>query len=292
MDKGLGSVTWWGFSPAIDLIDYYEKANCNTIHSDGKKVGHINILLIGSGDIRHVLKSIASLNRRKGCSVHFYILENNMELYARALLLLSLALENPNTCGLQEKVELLIEIYGNSLVRSQTAAYIQQASNSFIEMVTDFDCLEERLPVFDLNSLKYKERDMLEGIFKLWRKPETDIFDIKHCWDLRVRQHLGTRYDTAKGAFDWDYSMKLCDRGAEIIGSRLYQRWRKEGVAFLLRDGNYDSSNKTLASGMIFQVDGERLGRRGTLFFVLTLCDYLVSSLFNVQKTALVLNGT
>lgn len=266
MDKGLGSVTWWGFSPAVDFIEYHQMAEFPAHKSNVSKP--IKILIIGSGDIRHILKSLSKRNllQKENLAaqpLHFYVIENNLELYARALLLLSLAFEKPQNLGLQEKTELMVEIFGNSLLRPHTALYVERTANSFVEMVTDFDLLSEALPIFDLDSLKYKERDMLEGIFKLWRKPDTKVFDIEQCWDLRVRQYLGTRYDTAKGAFDWDYSMKLCDRGGEIIGSRLYQRWRKNGVGFMLREGNYDVPNKTLASGMIFKVEGERLGRRG-----------------------------
>ena len=29
--------------------------------------------------------------------------------------------------------------------------------------------------------------------------------------DLHLRQHLGTRYDTRRGVFDWDYHMKLTE---------------------------------------------------------------------------------
>jgi len=32
-------------------------------------------------------------------------------------------------------------------------------------------------------------------------------------WNNRLRQYLGTRYDTRNGAFDWDLSMKLGDLG-------------------------------------------------------------------------------
>lgn len=269
MDKGLGTVTWWGFSPAIDIAEYFTMTGFSGHHAA------INVLIVGSGDIRHVLKtvSMARIQQAKTGSkaIHFYVLENNLELYARAILMISLALEHPDHLGLQEKAELMAEIFGNSLVRTQTAEYIQQSSNEFVKLVTDFDLLNERLPVFDLTGLKYKERDMLEGIFKLWRKPDTNIFDIEQCWDLRVRQYLGTRYDTAKGAFDWDYSMKLCDRGAEIIGSRAYQHWRKSGTAFQLREGSYDVPNKTLASGMIFNVQGERHGRRGLCFVIIII---------------------
>lgn len=274
MDKGLGSLTWWGFSPAIDLIEYHSLVSLD----DDKE--EIKVLLVGSGDIRHILKTVAQRKRhvdeiqkhnnesgsQNSCeskALHIYVLENNLELYARVMMLMSIALESTDKFGLQEKVELFAETFGNSLLRSQTATHVQSMANEFVKMVTDFDYLSEKLPLFDLESLKYKERDMLEGIFKLWRKPETTLFDVEKCWDLRVRQHLGTRYDSSKGAFDWDYSMKLCERGAEIINSRNYQRWRKRGVAFELREGTYDVPNKTLASGMVFNVDGDRVARRG-----------------------------
>ncbi|KAF6026422.1 DNAAF3 [Bugula neritina] len=264
MDKGLGAVTWWGFSPAIDVLEYFKLCDFKNKRSTADHHDiTVNVLLVGGADIRHILKTMTKLKFKQFQKVHFYILEHNLENYARILLLMSLALEKFATISLQEKTELMAEIFGNSLIRAQTASYIHELSNDFVKMVTDFDELNEKLPLFSLEALKYKERDMLEGIFKLWRKPDKNIFDIEQCWDLRIRQYLGTRYDTSKGAFDWDYSMKLSDRGAEIIGTQCYQRWRKTGVAFELRDGAYDMPNKTLASGLIFKNDGERHGRRG-----------------------------
>jgi dynein assembly factor 3 len=51
-------------------------------------------------------------------------------------------------------------------------------------MVTDFDYLGEKLPFVDMSQLKFKERDMLEAIFKFWRNPnrEKDVFDIEKAW--------------------------------------------------------------------------------------------------------------
>jgi len=40
---------------------------------------------------------------------------------------------------------------------------------------------------------------------------------------------------------------------ASIIHNRNYSRWRHKGVAYELREGSYDTSNRTLASGMIFK---------------------------------------
>lgn len=33
------------------------------------------------------------------------------------------------------------------------------------------------------------------------------------AWDYRVRQHLGTRYNSKMGCFDWDLTMKLHQKG-------------------------------------------------------------------------------
>lgn len=278
MDKGLGAVNWWGFSPSVDILSYL--GHVRNIEDKNE----VNILLAGAGDCRHVAKTVSqrmrhSKNSEEPISLHFYILESNLEQYARHMMLIAILLRSSGSMGLQERTELFAEIFANSLIRFQTAQFVQLMANQFIKMVTDFDYLENNLPVFDLSLLKYKERDMMEGIFKLWRKAEVEVFDVKQCWDSRVRQHLGSRYDSAKGAFDWDYSMKLCDRGAEIISSHNYQRWRKTGVAFQLREATYDVPNKTLASGLVFHVDGQRIGRRGKQLFSPMIDNVISSSL-------------
>ena len=40
---------------------------------------------------------------------------------------------------------------------------------------------------------------------------------------------------------------------AGIIGNRNYNKWRETGVAYEIREGNYNVSNRTLASGMILK---------------------------------------
>lgn len=80
-------------------------------------------------------------------------------------------------------------------------------------MVTDFEFSESVLPCLKMDALKFKERDFLEAIFKFWRSHETRDFDAAKCWDLRLRQHLKSRYDGIPNIFDWDYNMKLVDRG-------------------------------------------------------------------------------
>lgn len=80
----------------------------------------LNVLMIGAGDCRHILKTLARSYRHKKRKIHFYLLESNMELYARHMLFLSLALEPKKRMGLQEETELFLELYGNSLARKLT----------------------------------------------------------------------------------------------------------------------------------------------------------------------------
>lgn len=66
--------------------------------------------------------------------------------------------------------------------------------------------------------LQFKERDELARIFKLWIQPRpssssSELISMSRAWDYRVRQHLGTRYDSKKGCFDWDLTMKLHEKG-------------------------------------------------------------------------------
>lgn len=206
-----------------------------------------------------MLMTIARSNK----PLHFYIVESNLEILARHMMFLALVSEPLERLGLQERSELFLELYGNTLVRHHTADWLTDKTIELIRMVTDLDYLQEQLPILDLSLLKFKERDMLEGIFKFWRLPETNTFDIQRHWEGRLRHYLGTRYDSRSGVFDWDYHMKLNELAA-IVSSREYQSWREKGVAFQLRgDAPYEHSNRTLASGLIIRQGGERVARRG-----------------------------
>jgi dynein assembly factor 3 len=222
---GLGNINWWGFSPALDL-----QSVLNNSHENAE----LNFLLVGCGDPRHLLRTFASKGKwPKRKLIRFYVYEPRLELYARDLLLLSLAIEHPARRGIQEKTELFMEIFGNIQVRQQTADYIRTTSNELIKCITDFDYMRAKnLGCFDLSLLKFKERDFLESIFKYWRADtkKFDYFPAKKCWDLRLRTYLQTRYDTRSNSFDWDYSMKFADRkNTHVINSRIYASWRETG---------------------------------------------------------------
>jgi dynein assembly factor 3 len=111
------------------------------------------------------------------------------------------------------------------------------------------------MPLLRLDQLKYRERDHLENVFKFWQEARTK-FPISQYWDKRLRKHLGTRYDSRIGVFDWDYHMRLRPFGADHITSREYKNWRNNGVAFTWLETETTEPNLTLTTG-VFQVDVE-----------------------------------
>jgi len=225
---GFGNINWWGFSPSVNLLESYD------LNKTDKN--ELNVLLVNSGDQRHILHTIAMLkNYPKIKKVNFYVYDKMLELYARDFLPISLAIEHPSQRGIQEKSELFLEIFGNLFTREFTSTYIQTKANDFIKYITDLDHLQQtNLKLFDFSLLKYKERDFLEGIFKFWRlKIDLEKFPIDKCWEYRLRTYFGVRYDSRSNAYDWDFSMKIIERkNAGIINNRIYSRWREKWHCF------------------------------------------------------------
>ncbi|XP_008117137.2 dynein axonemal assembly factor 3 isoform X2 [Anolis carolinensis] len=221
--NGFGTTAWWGFSPALDLQDTCLESSVEHLQPSQDDIPELNILLVGSIDGRHILKTMSRLCRWPRRKINFYVLENNLETVGRQLLFLSLALEPSTKMGLQEKSETFLDLMGNTLLRSQTASYLQEKANLFIRYVTDSDFQVTHLPSVDLSALKFKERDQLESIFRFWRNPDPQAFQIKQLWDLRLRQYLGSRYDARRGVCDWDLTMKLHEHGkGEPLPARGY----------------------------------------------------------------------
>ncbi|KAG9349963.1 hypothetical protein JZ751_026316, partial [Albula glossodonta] len=197
--EGAGCVTWWGFGPALDLL------SAGLQKQDGK----LNILMVGSGDPRHILKTIAGLKHTD--TLHVWVIENCMEVVARQLLLLSLALSPQHIMGLHEKTEVFLEVFGNSEIRSQTEQTLKKTACQLSLAVTD-TLNTPTNPCLDTTMLRFKDRDELDRIFKQWIHPPSSQ-SLSKLWDSRVRHHLGTRYDSRRGCFDWDLSMKLHQSG-------------------------------------------------------------------------------
>ncbi|TNN03929.1 hypothetical protein fugu_000958 [Takifugu bimaculatus] len=276
ISEGPGCITWWGFSPACDLMDMGEE-RCK---------GEVNVLLVGSADLRHILKTMAGLQDSE--RLHVWVVESSMEVIARQLLLLYLTLMPQESMGNKEKTEVFLELFGNSEIRSQTAETLKCAASQLLLSVTE---LQETPTHSCLNTtqLKFRERDELARIFKAWLQPQpSSSVLMPKAWDYRVRQHLGRRYNCKSGSFDWDLIMKLHEKGVRIhfrafslsvaflfcqndtcylqcgvISKHEYVRWRERGLAFEMREGAYQITNPTLISSRVFNQQGNKVALRG-----------------------------
>ncbi|KAM9336464.1 dynein axonemal assembly factor 3 [Symphorus nematophorus] len=251
VSEGAGCITWWGFSPARDLL------STGPVRHEGE----INVLLVGSGDPRHMLKTIAGLQKEE--NLHVWVVENSMEVVARQLLLLYLALMPQESMGNNEKTEVFLEVFGNSEIRSQTEETLRCAASQLSLSVTE--TVETAAhPCLNTTLLKFKERDELTRIFKLWIQPQSSSSILmSRAWDYRVRQHLGTRYDSKRGCFDWDLTMKLHEKGCGVINKQQYAQWRERGLAFQMREGVYQITNPSLLSSRVFSQRGNKVAVRG-----------------------------
>ncbi|XP_075949732.1 dynein axonemal assembly factor 3 isoform X1 [Anarhichas minor] len=256
--EGAGCITWWGFSPARDLLS----TGPVRLEED------FNVLLVGSGDPRHILKTISGLKSQE--SLHVWVIEDSMEVVARQLLLLYLALVPKESMGSNEKTEVFLEVFGNGEIRSQTEETLRRAASQLTLSVTE---TLETATHASLNTtlLKFKERDELARIFKLWTQPRPSSSSsecaapvlMSTAWDYRVRQHLGTRYDSKKSCFDWDLIMKLHEKGCGVINKQQYAQWRERGLAFEMREGVYQRTNPSLLSSRVFSQKGGKVSYRG-----------------------------
>ncbi|XP_035002711.2 dynein axonemal assembly factor 3 [Hippoglossus stenolepis] len=256
--EGAGCVTWWGLSPALDLL----------ATGPARREEEANVLLVGSADPRHILKTVSGLRNEE--SLHVWVIESSMEVVARQLLLLYLALMPQESMGLNEKTEVYLEVFGNGEIRSQTEEILRRAASQLSLCVTE--TMETAThPCLNTTLLKFKERDELARIFKSWIPPQSSSSSsersvpivMSKAWDYRVRQHLGTRYDSKKGCFDWDLTMKLQDKGCGVINKQQYMKWRERGLAFEMREGVYQITNPTLLSSRVFRQRGNKVAVRG-----------------------------
>ncbi|XP_075168964.1 dynein axonemal assembly factor 3 [Haematobia irritans] len=254
---------FWGLSEAIDLFGEYlaiskeqndiDEASATTCEL--KRDKEVNILLFGSNDPRHLIATMAKIysHRAKGKNpvINFFVIDGCIEIVARNMALLAIALENSNAINIRNKTHLFMDVYGNALIRKASQQYIASKTKSLIKMITDSEYTAKIAPFLNIEGLKYRERDGLENTFNFWLPKEENIYNIKQYWSDRVRRHLATRYDYREGQFDWDLNMVLKERGGSQICSQEYRYWRETGIAFTFPEYEYNVPNKTFCAGLV-----------------------------------------
>jgi len=91
-------------------------------------------------DLRHVFKSITDMFPLKGKKprehkINIYIHEKNLECIGRDLLFFTLICET--SLSKRERMELFMDLYGNTLLRDKTDSYLQGITNELIQLVTE-----------------------------------------------------------------------------------------------------------------------------------------------------------
>ncbi|KAK8722831.1 hypothetical protein OTU49_012071, partial [Cherax quadricarinatus] len=115
---GHGLFNWWGFSPPVDLINY--------IHSEGWCTGgdDVQVVMAGAGDPRHLLLTLARWrSNNSNCRLRVYVLEAQVEVYARLLLLMDASLQEG--MGTRERSTLLLDLWANLYLRPNSRSYLE-----------------------------------------------------------------------------------------------------------------------------------------------------------------------
>eukprot|EP00967_Tisochrysis_lutea_P148452 scaffold283696_cov28-Tisochrysis_lutea.AAC.1 len=256
--QGSGSIRFWGFTPPLDLGDAAKEVLDHN--------ATLCALLVGPGDTRHLLATLAATAQRAAAAsaagelapapVEMCVYEDRPEGLARQLLLLSIALdfELPR----RERAEIYLEVLCNTLVREKTSAYIAARAASLRRMLS-----HEEGPLtkfIDMSMLKMKDRDAVEEVLQLYS--EEVEFDAIRYRDERLRRYYDTRYDARANVLDWDYTMELKPI-APIIHKVHFREWRMTGLAFEVRNASYVAPNRSLSSMAFGRELGMSKMRRG-----------------------------
>jgi dynein assembly factor 3 len=232
----------WGFSPAQDLL---KEAPMGGSTGGELETNSTRVLVTRPGDIRHVMASISRRRRHSKGShsapVQFVVMEKQLEVIARHMLLLQIACDWE--LPIRQRATVFLEVFGNTLLQERTQRYVYSLGLELINLVCNG--VGALADFVDLSLLKYRDRDTLVDIFHSW-SPSVS-YDIVNLRDFRLRGHYGLRYDTRSGVVDWDYHARV-KPAAPVIHHTLYRGWRLNGVAFEFGDQQYNQPNRTLGS--------------------------------------------
>lgn len=104
----MGTVNMWGFSPGFDVLEHTPSPSSLDEHEP------LSVLLVGPGDIRHILATFAHRRRHAGNArpLHIYVFERAPEVLARHLLLLQVVQDWE--LPLRQRCNLFLEVFGNA----------------------------------------------------------------------------------------------------------------------------------------------------------------------------------
>lgn len=240
--NSIGFVNFWGVTPFMNLFET-EK---DILETDKP----VNVLLSNTNDLRHIIYTIYKLfidlkEKDKAFPlINFYIHERHTEVLCRDLLLVHIMTDR--TKSIRERVELLMEIYGNTLLPSRTIDYI----DSTYKLLISFICGDKKAnPIYkhliDFSGLMHKEIDEMAEIYASYDSKVP--YDIEKYRNDRNRYLMKDRYDFRKNLYDWDYNM-ITTKFAPIVRMAHYSYFRETGIAFEVRLNKYKFPNRTLSS--------------------------------------------
>ena len=242
--NSIGFCNFWGVTPFINLFETGKELK-------DPSTKEINVLLSNSNDLRHIIFTLYNLfisqNKKKVKYplINFYIHETHKENLCRNLLLFHLICDREKS--IIERVEMIMEIYANTLLPSRTIDYINTVYKLLINFITND--LKKFTPIYknliDLSCLTHKEIDEMVEIFQSYDSKFP--YDIEKYRNDRIRFALKDRYDYRRNMYDWDYNMNL-QKYAPIVRLQHYMYWRENGIAFVMRLNEYKQPNRTLAN--------------------------------------------
>jgi len=211
---------FWGISPPVDTGSLAAEARGRGTGMTDNTTLHV--LQVAPCDARHTLISMsraARLSPEQNVALHFTVWEESPEGLARHLLMLVVLLDD--SLPEADRIQMLLELHGNALLRQCTADYLDMLACLMEKMlvalfsgVDPVNVADKQLPalvtiatILDISLLKFSERDALVDAVHKWRS--NNAFDMVSAWDVRMRRWYGDRYDFRRNMIDWDYHMRM-----------------------------------------------------------------------------------
>ena len=119
----IGHLQYWGISPAI-----------NFLRDTDPTPEPVRVLMTGCSDIRHILKTVSdvcTLHQFKTIEIYFH--ETQKEILCRLFLFLHVIHEQ--NLNFDERVELFLDLYGNTLVKEKDAQYLNKVVSDLLNFI-------------------------------------------------------------------------------------------------------------------------------------------------------------